>query len=70
MKFCESCGTEIDTRDGDNKCNSCEFNEALSKDARKTLKTKARIQRRERHDALKSLGLTRVRGACGGVYYE
>jgi hypothetical protein len=28
------------------------------------------IARRERHAAMKDLGLNRVRGALGGVYYE
>lgn len=33
-------------------------------------KLKARIARRERAEAYKDLGLTKVKGALGGTYYE
>jgi len=60
MKFCKKCGEELSTRDGVNVCpKGC-----------KLTKSKAAAQRRARHDALTSLGLVRVRGAMGGVYYE
>ena len=31
---------------------------------------RARIHARDKHEALTSLGLVRVRGALGGIYYE
>ena len=62
MKVCESCEDEIYTKDGENICAACE---------KKAIKKKeAAIRRRGRNDALRSLGLVRVRGALGGVYYE
>ena len=37
----------------------------------KKYKNQARnIARKERHEALTSLGLVKVRGALGGIYYE
>lgn len=62
MKFCELCGTEIDVKDGENRCAQCEHKSKRN--------AKARANRRARHDVLTSLGLVRVRGALGGVYYE
>lgn len=64
MKVCERCGQEIYTRDGDNRCGLCELD-------RKKLSAKEAKKRREAiDDVMKSLGLTKVRGAMGGVYYE
>jgi len=60
MKVCSRCGIEIFTRDGDNRCQSCE-----EKPARK-----ARKRRSERDDVMRSLGLVKVRGAMGGTYWE
>jgi len=65
MKFCARCGEEIDTRDGENLCAVCD---GMAAEGLK--RSRARAMRRARHEALTSLGLTRVRGACGGVYYE
>jgi hypothetical protein len=62
MKFCKFCCEEIATKDGENVCRECE--DGLKK------RKKARIQRREREAALRSLGLVKVRGALGGVYFE
>jgi uncharacterized Zn finger protein (UPF0148 family) len=62
MKVCEVCGDEIATKDGDNRCAHCESK------ARTSAKRKA--QRREREAVMRSLGLTKVRGALGGVYWE
>lgn len=59
MKVCESCGTEISTRDGDNRCAKCD-----------QPKKKARKQRTSRDSVMESLGLTKVRGAMGGTYWE
>lgn len=64
MKVCEKCGDEIYTRDGDNRCPSCD--EARSKAKRES----ARLRRRERDNAMRSLGLVKVRGAMGGTYWE
>jgi hypothetical protein len=60
MKFCEKCGEELGTRDGENRCpRGCKLG-----------KSKAAAQRKARHEAMVSCGLVRVRGALGGVYYE
>ena len=61
MKVCEICCGEIGTRDGDNKCTPCK---------KKANNKKRREAARARHAVLESCGLTRVRGALGGVYYE
>ena len=63
MKFCNVCGCEIATRDGDNTCRSCE-------DAGAKKKAKAKRARLERGAALRSGGLVKVRGAMGGIYWE
>lgn len=60
MKVCEKCGDEIDTIDGENTCEKCEHK------ARK----KAKRDRNIKHRIMTDLGLKRVRGALGGVYYE
>jgi len=60
MKVCESCGVEIDGRDGENRCQTCD-------DGRKA---KRRLARKEREAILRSCGLVKVRGACGGTYWE
>ena len=66
MKVCQNCGIEIDTVDGDNHCRACD--EAGSK---KELQAQRRKnQRRDRDEAMRSLGLVKVRGAMGGVYWE
>jgi len=65
MKFCAGCGEEIDGHDGENLCKTCD--EAAANGKRRE---RAKAMRRARHEVLTSLGLTRVRGACGGVYYE
>ena len=63
MKVCETCGEEIATRDGDNECRACE-------DAAEKKRVRRRKARRERDDALRSLGLVKVKGAMGGTYWE
>jgi len=62
MKFCEKCGVEIDGKDGENMCQSCEDGKRLS--------AKRRQAKKDREDALRSCGLVKVRGALGGVYWE
>lgn len=59
MKVCEVCGNEIFTKDGDNSCLKCD---------NKPKKKKAR--RNPNDEIMKSLGLTKVKGAMGGVYWE
>jgi len=61
MKVCDKCGDEIATKDGDNACNTCEHNKK---------RTKTNARRREREAALRSVGLVKVRGALGGIYWE
>ena len=63
MKVCAACGIEIDVKDGINHCNQPECK-------RQRRNKKQRELRRERDDLMASLGLKRVRGALGGVYYE
>lgn len=62
MKFCELCGIEIATKDGENHCRECEDKTRRS--------AKAKKARREREDVLRSCGLVKVRGALGGTYWE
>jgi hypothetical protein len=62
MKVCEKCGEEICTRDGENRCPSCEDNRPVKRH-------KVR-DRKDREEILKSLGLTKCRGALGGTYWE
>ena len=64
MKFCETCGCHIETRDGDNRCSDCD----LINDKKRL--TKAHEARKTREEALKDLGLVKVRGALGGTYWE
>lgn len=48
------------------------FSDVASLDEAKAMAKRLRVNRarRERHKALTDLGLKRVRGALGGVYYE
>lgn len=65
MKVCKFCGIEISTRDGENFCSECED---LSAAGVKRLSHK-RIKK-EREVVLESVGLIKVKGAMGGVYWE
>lgn len=65
MKFCEICGDEIFTRDGENRCAVCE--EGL---ATKAKKDRAKANRKAKEDVLRSCGLVKVRGAMGGTFWE
>lgn len=67
MKFCDVCGEEIGTRDGENTCCSCED---LQDAKRKAALKKRAANRREKEAMLRSCGLVKVRGALGGVYWE
>lgn len=75
MKVCELCGTEICTRDGENRCSACEDNPEMVGRNETPVDAKAKRQRRNanrraRDEAMRSLGLTKVRGAMGGTYWE
>ena len=65
MKFCLICGEEIDTRDGENTCESCQREER-----NKARRPRARENRKARESALRDSGLVKVRGVMGGVYWE
>jgi hypothetical protein len=62
MKVCERCGVEIGGRDGDNHCAKCAGKLRRSR--------KANAVRRERAQTMRDLGLVRVKGSLGGVYWE
>lgn len=62
MKVCESCEAEIDTKDGENLCASCEKSAAWRKRQREAA--------RARRAAMDSIGMVRVRGSMGGTYWE
>ena len=59
MKVCEKCGDEICTKDGDNCCEACDGK-----------RVRRNAIRREREQAMRDLGLVKVRGALGGTYWE
>ena len=62
MKVCEVCFEELfDVRDGNNRCQKCK--KAASK-------KKTAERRKEMDDLMASCGMSRVRGALGGTYYE
>lgn len=63
MKVCEICMTELfNVRDGNNRCETCKRKPGTKK--------KAKDRRKEMDDLMASCGMTRVRGAMGGVFYE
>jgi hypothetical protein len=64
MKVCESCGDEIGTKDGENRCEKCENEQSKAK---KAVRNKAR---RERDQVMRDCGLVKVRGAMGGTFWE
>jgi hypothetical protein len=70
VKVCEQCGREISTRDADNRCEACEELSGRTDQQAKAKRRKARQRRQAMRDAMESIGLVRVRGAMGGVYYE
>ena len=63
MKVCENCSDEIFTKDGENRCGECE-------NAHKAKRARANAARKRREDLMRSLGLTKARGALGGTYWE
>lgn len=64
MKVCELCGDEISTKDGENLCGKCDEANTRSK------RDRARQRRRAKDEAMLSMGLVKVRGALGGIYWE
>jgi uncharacterized Zn finger protein (UPF0148 family) len=66
MKVCGNCGEEIATKDGDNLCESCDNAESKKRLAR----NRRQAATQERESVMRSLGLTKVRGALGGTYWE
>jgi len=63
MKVCRECGVEICTKDYDNLCVDCEYGGVRIREERVA-------QREEFEDVYRLLGLVRVVGHCGGVYWE
>lgn len=67
MKVCANCLSEnVGVRDIDTLCPACEAAETPAKLRRE----RAKQNRKARESALRSLGLVKVRGAMGGVYWE
>jgi len=66
MKVCEVCGQEIDGGDYENRCRDCEEHEAATK-AKRAARS---LARRERDAIMESCGLIKVRGGCGGTYWD
>ena len=66
MKVCEKCGLEIGTRDGENVCRDCDGTEGRRRGAA----VRAKANRQAREAVMQSLGLVKVKGALGGVYWE
>lgn len=63
MKVCNVCSFEHDGKDGENVCETCRRASNRRRQQRKR-------RSREIDDAMKDLGLVKVRGAMGGTYYE
>lgn len=64
MKFCEICGDEIYTKDGENQCTDYEEKE------RTHVKGKRRKLKSAREQMMSDMGLVKVKGAMGGTYWE
>lgn len=61
MKTCKVCGDEIQTIDGQNKCEECEYQKR-----NRSVKAK----RKANNEAMTMLGLNKVKGSRGGNYWE
>jgi uncharacterized membrane protein YvbJ len=69
MKFCKNCGIEIDTQEGENYCADCDL--LMANDDKAGLRRRrTKMRRKEREQVLKDLGLRKVYGSLGGVYWE
>ena len=64
MKVCLRCSTEIFTND--TLCPLCDSDMIR----RPTKKDKRRLTQKEREEIMRDLGLVKVRGALGGIYFE
>lgn len=67
MKVCENCTSEDVGLDGENLCPACDATEG---DKVKLRRQRAKVQRKAREDVMRSMGLVKVRGSLGGVYWE
>ena len=63
MKVCKTCGKEIDTPDGINECPICE-------NANNTIRHQRKLLSKDIEEVYNTLGLTKVKGDLGGVYWE
>ena len=84
MKVCKDCGQEIFTCDGVNRCSLCEGTAKLKAEwedfshrpaesdleVARDIEAMNKRQRASVHEAMTDLGLTKVIGAMGGIYYE
>jgi uncharacterized Zn finger protein (UPF0148 family) len=71
MKFCNRCGEEISTKDGENFCQACEeAMDSVRSQRTDAARRRAVMIRKAREEALRSCGLVKVRGAMGGTYWE
>lgn len=62
MKVCGKCGEECSGGDGDNICTRCKRKPIAS--------AERKARKKAMDDAMRSCGLVKVRGACGGIYWE
>jgi hypothetical protein len=72
-KACTSVGLPADAAFvifGNDNAEAIEHNRLMGELFKLRNRIARNIARRERHAAMKDLGLNRVRGAQGGVYYE
>ena len=66
MKVCANCGEECYGGDKETLCNKCDICETKEQLRRR----RATANRKGREQVMRDLGLTKVRGAMGGVYWE
>lgn len=64
MKVCKECGTEISTKDGINICPSCAIG---VKSGAVTFAN--RQDKKQREEILLDMGLTKVQGSFGGIFF-
>ena len=71
MKVCAVCGDEIDTRDGENVCMACDTaSEGKRNQVSLDRQNTPAVRKAQREKILKDLGLVKVKGAMGGIYFE
>lgn len=72
-KACASVGLPAETKFvvfSNNNVTANEHNRLMGEYFKLRNRINRNVARRERHDAMKDLGLKRVRGSQGGVFYE